>query len=173
MSSGPSYFDWLSQANSVSEASFLGLLRKMFFFRTDVEDKWQITMKMKSLFLTQFTTKIFGVTSSFQRNFWETVLYRHEYPTPCWFTWWKYPVTVNNYDDLYSYLAANPKNARYFGFIIESNIPKNEKEHLIQEWEEHMTCPMTCKITRPIIGANEKLLDVLEDLWEEIEDELF
>ena len=36
-----------------------------------------------------------------------------------------------------------------------------------------MTCPMTCKITRPIIGANEKLLDVLEDLWEEIEDELF
>ena len=46
------------------------------------------------------------------------IFYRHEYPTPCWFTWWKYPVTVNYYDDLFSYLAADPGNARYFGFIL-------------------------------------------------------
>ena len=68
-------------------------------------------------------------------------------------------------------------NEFYFNILkkafIESNIPRYEREQLIKEWEEHMTCPMTCKITRPIIGANEKLLDVLEDLWEEIEDELF
>ena len=71
MSSGPSYFDWLSQSNGVSEASFLALLRKMFFFRTDLEDEWQITMKIKSLILSQFTTKIHGMNIPYK--FRETV----------------------------------------------------------------------------------------------------
>ena len=41
-----------------------------------------------------------------------------------------------------------------------------KKKQIIHEWDEHMTCSMSCKIPRPIIEANEKSLDVLKDFWE-------